>query len=207
MPTPVVTSPPAEAGFDPFVFWIQHKSKIVLFAALFVVAFGAYATSEHLRHKRAAEAEASLAAAKSADDYRKLISEYAGTASAGDAHLLLAEKLRAEGKYDESSATLHSFIEKYPEHPLLSGAWTSLAANLEAQGKADEALSTYQKISTAYRQQLQHASRPPRAGADARPEGQDRGCTAALRAGDGAVPGQLHFASQAASQELRKLKK
>ena len=38
----------------------------------------------------------------------------------------------------------------YPEHPLLSGAWTSLAANLEAQGKADEAVATYQKVSTSY---------------------------------------------------------
>jgi tetratricopeptide (TPR) repeat protein len=150
MPTPATTTPTPEAEFDPLVFWIQHQSKILLFAVLFVVALGAYGISEHLRNKRIAAAESSLAASHTVDDYRKLISEYAGTAPAGDAHLLLAEKLRAEGKFDESAAILHSFIEKYPEHPLLSGAWTSLGATLEAQGKVDEALGAYQKVSTAY---------------------------------------------------------
>jgi TolA-binding protein len=205
MPTPAITTPPAEAGFDPLVFWIQHKGKIVLLTALFVVALGAYATSEHLRHQRTAAAEAGLAAAQSADDYRKLISEYSGTAPAGDAHLLLAEKLRAEGKFDESSAILHSFIEKYPEHPLLSGAWTSLAANLEAQGKVDEALSTYQKVSTAYANSF---SAPLALLGQARLLAQKGKTEDARRLYEQVMTQyQDNLASQAASQELRKLKK
>ena len=51
MPTPAATTPPAEAGFDPLVFWIQHKSKVLLLAALFVVALGAYGISEYVRDK------------------------------------------------------------------------------------------------------------------------------------------------------------
>jgi TolA-binding protein len=150
MPSPTTTTPPAETGFDPLVFWIKHQSKILLFLGLFVVALGAYGISEFVRNKRNASAQALLANAHSAEDYRKVITDYSGTMPAGDAYLLLADKLRGEGKLDESSSTLHTFIEKYPEHPLISGAWTSIAANLEAQGKVDEALSTYQKVSTTY---------------------------------------------------------
>jgi TolA-binding protein len=150
MPSPTTTTPPADPGFDPLVFWIQHKSKILILSALFVVALAAYAVSEVVRTKRAAAAETAFANAHTEDEFRKVIADYSGTAPAGNAYLLLAEKLRSEGKLDESSTALHAFIDKYPEHPLLSGAWTSLAANLEAQGKVDEALAAYQKISTAF---------------------------------------------------------
>jgi len=150
MPSPTTTTPPADTGFDPVIFWIQHKSKILLLAGLFVVALAFYAVFEIVREKRNAGAQELYARARSADDYRKVIAEYGGTEPAGNACLMLADKLRSEGKIDESSATLHQFIDKYPDHPLLSGAWTSLAANLEAQGKVDEALSAYQKVSTAF---------------------------------------------------------
>lgn len=152
MPPPAAAPPPppADLGFDPLVFWIQHKTKVLLFAALFVVGLAVFATWEIVRTRKDAAAERLFAEAKSAEDFRKVIAEYAGTAAAGNAHLMLGEKLRAEGKLDESTAALRQFIERHPEHPLLSGAWTSIATNLEAQGKADEALSTYQKVSTGY---------------------------------------------------------
>jgi TolA-binding protein len=151
MPSPsTTTTPPADTGFDPLVFWIQHQRKIVLLAGLFAIALAVFAISEIIRSKTSAAAQELLANAHSADGFRKVIAEYPRTAAAGNAHLLLAEKLREEGKLDDSTAILRTFLEKYPEHPLLSGAWTSLAANLEAQGKIDEALSTYQKVSTGY---------------------------------------------------------
>jgi TolA-binding protein len=150
MPSPTSTPQPAETEFDPLVFWIKHQSKILLFAGLLVVALVAYGISEYVHNKRKASAQALLANAHSVEDYRKVIANYAGSMPAGDAYLMLADKLRSEGKLDESSAALHTFIDKYPEHPLISGAWTSLAGNLEAQGKLDEALSTYQKVTTTY---------------------------------------------------------
>jgi TolA-binding protein len=150
MPSPATTPSPADTGFDPLVFWIQHKNKIVLLAGLFAFALAAFVISEYWGTHRNASAQELYAAASSGDGFRKVIAEYPGTVAAGNAHLMLAEKLREEGKLDESTATLRTFVEKYPEHPLLSGAWTSIAANLEAQGKTDEALSTYQKVSTGY---------------------------------------------------------
>ncbi len=149
-PSPTPTTTPAETGFDPLVFWIQYRSKILLLAGLFAVALTVFALSEYIRQRTNSSAQQLFGAANTADGYREVIAKYSGTISAGNAHLMLAEKLRQEGKLDESTATLRTFIEKYPKHPLLSGAWTSIAANLEAQGKADEALSTYQKVSTSY---------------------------------------------------------
>ncbi len=150
MSSPVETTTPPEPGFDPLVFWIQNRSKILLFSGLLIVALATWGISEWARVRKLTGAEQLLTAAKSADDYRTVIAEYPGTLAAGSAYLLLAEQLRKDGKLDESSAQLRAFAEKHPEHPLVSGAWTSLAANLEAQGKSDEALATYQKVSTSY---------------------------------------------------------
>jgi TolA-binding protein len=151
MPSPTqTTTPTPETGFDPLAFWILHRQKIVLFVGVFVAALAIYFISEVLAARKRDASAQMLAEAKDADGWRKVIAEYAGTAAAGDAHLLLADQLRKDGKLDESAATLRQFIERYPEHPLLSGAWTSLGATLEAQGKADEALSIYQKVSTTF---------------------------------------------------------
>lgn len=151
MSSPTTTpAPAADPGFDPLVFWIQHKSKVVLLAAVFVVGLTGFAVSEYLRTSTNSAAERLLASASTVEGYQKVIADYPKTVSAGNAHLLLGAKLRAEGKYDESTATLRNFIEKFPDHPLVSGGWTSIAANQEAQGQADEALATYQKVTTAY---------------------------------------------------------
>lgn len=153
MTSPAETSPapPAPpAGFDPLVFWVQHRQKVTLFAGLFFAAALIYFASEFMRTRKLDAAGRALAEAKEEAALRKVISDYAGTAAAGDAHLLLAEKLRKAGKADEAVTTLRALIDKYPDYPLISGAWTSLAATLESQGKQDEALSTYQKVSTSF---------------------------------------------------------
>lgn len=150
MSSPVEITTPPETGFDPLVFWIQYRTKILLFAGLLVVGMAVFGISEWSRLRQFEGARQLLAGAKTADDYRKVIAEYPATAAAGDAFLLLAEQLRKDGKLDESSAQLRTFTEKFPQHPLISGAWTSLATNLEAEGKADDALAMYQKVSTSY---------------------------------------------------------
>lgn len=144
------TSPAPETGFDPLVFWVQHRQKVLALVGLFLAALLIYLIAEIVRTRKLDSAARALAEAKDDAALRKVASDFAGTAAAGDAQLLLAEKLRKEGKLDEAVTTLRAFIDKSPEHPLISGAWTSLAATLEAQGKQDEALSTYQKVSTTF---------------------------------------------------------
>ncbi|MGB8168536.1 MAG: tetratricopeptide repeat protein [Chthoniobacteraceae bacterium] len=153
MSSPAQTSPAPPApptDFDPLVFWVQHRQKVTIFAGLFVAALLIYFASEYVRLKRLDSSSRALAEAKDDEGFRKVISDYSGTAAAGNAYLLLADKLRKEGKTDEAVTTLRTFIDKYSDHPLISGAWTSLAATQEAQGKPDEALSTYQKVSTTF---------------------------------------------------------
>jgi len=205
MPSPTSTPQPAETEFDPLVFWIKHQKTILMLCGLLVVALVGYALSEYIHNKRNASAQALLANAHSIEDYRKVIADYSGSMPAGDAYLMLAEKLRAEGKLDESSAALHTFIEKYPEHSLISGAWTSLATNLETQGKLDEALSTYQKVTTTYANSF---SAPIALLAQARILAEKGKTEDARRLYEQMLtqfPG--NFAAQQAQIELRKLKK
>jgi TolA-binding protein len=150
MPSPSPTTPPTETGFDPLVFWYHHQTKVLALAGLFLVAVAAYGVFEWSHMRTLAMSAEGLSAAKTDDDYRKIISSYPGTPAAGNAQLLLANQLRNEAKFDESSSLLRDFIDKYPKHELISGAWTSLAANQEAQGKTDDALATFQKVSTSY---------------------------------------------------------
>ncbi|PYK04444.1 MAG: hypothetical protein DME67_07915, partial [Verrucomicrobia bacterium] len=80
--------------------------------------------------RRAASASASLASAKSAQEYQQVIARYPNTPAAADAYLLLAEAQRSEKKFAEANATLQTFIAKYPQHELVSTARMAMAANL-----------------------------------------------------------------------------
>ena len=146
--TPPTTAP--DPGFDPIAFWYLHKGKILALIALFVVALTGYAIQQLVERNSRLSSEAAFASAKTADDFKKVVAGHSGTVAAGNAQLRLAELQRKDGKSDESTATLKSFIEKNPQHPLLSGAWLGIAENLEASGKTDEALAAYQKVATTY---------------------------------------------------------
>jgi len=150
MPPPVEALPPVETGFDPLVFWIKYRRLIVMFVALFVIALLIAAIAQYLQHRKKTASQELFARAQGTEDYRKVIAEFPDMPVAGNARLLLADKLRAEGKLDEAAAELRTFTEKQPEHPLISGAWTSLAATLEAQNKPEEALGVYQRVATQY---------------------------------------------------------
>jgi len=143
-------SPSHHTGFDPIEFWFLHKTKIIAFSALFVVALVGYTIFEITERSARESANKAFAEAKTADDFKKVIAEHPGQTAAGNAQLELANLLRKDGKFDEANTLLRSFIEKQPTHPLIAGAWLSLAQNSEAAGKMDEALTDYQKILTTF---------------------------------------------------------
>src|SRR5215210_4187279 len=149
MPTQPDTTVP-HAGFEPQIFWEEHKSKVILYGALLLVALAIYAFYEYSSQQRVAAAGAALASASKPEDYRQIVEKYPRTIAAGNAHLMLANALRDEKKYDESASLLHTFTEKFPQHPLAHAGWLSLAETLEAQGKTDEAMSTYLQVQTKY---------------------------------------------------------
>ena len=83
-----------------------------------------------------------------ANDYLQVIHRYGDTSAAAAAYLLLANIQREERKFSEANATLQIFVEKFPQHELVSTARMAIAANLEALGKEDEALAMYQLIAS-----------------------------------------------------------
>jgi TolA-binding protein len=128
------------------VFWERYKKEVmaVLIVALLAGAgFGGY---KIYSDRLAASAESSLAGAKTAADFQKVITQYPGTAAGGSAYLLLADSQRNEKKFSEANATLQTFLERFPKHELVGTARLAIAGNLEALGKKDEALAEYQRL-------------------------------------------------------------
>src|SRR5437868_4726117 len=108
----------ADPVLETQVFWFRHKKEVfalLIFAFLAIVAWGGY---RFYSDRRDATAATSLAAAKTATDFRKIIAQFPTTPAAGSAHLFLAEEQRKEKKFSEANATLQSFIDKYPQHEL-----------------------------------------------------------------------------------------
>jgi len=146
------TAPPSsyDAALETRVFWERFKTEIIaalIVVVLAIVGFGAYRFySDH----RAAAASAMLASAKSADAYQQVIANYPNAPAAADAYLLLAAAQRKEKKFADANATLQVFIDKNPNHELVSTAKMAMAANLESMGKNDQALSMYQQIASTY---------------------------------------------------------
>ena len=147
---PTVPPPSYDAALETRVFWERFKTEIIaalIIVVLAIVGFGAY---RFYSDRRAASASALLAGAKSADVYQQVIADYPNTPAAADAYILLAEAQRKEKKFAEANATLQVFIDKNPNHELVSTAKMAMAANLESMGKNDEALSMYQQIASTY---------------------------------------------------------
>jgi predicted negative regulator of RcsB-dependent stress response len=138
------------AGFDPLLFWDQYRSTILIVGALVLLGLAGFGFYEYNVTQKAAAASSALAEAASADDYRAVMTNYAGAPAAGNAAILLAGKLRDDKKYDEALDTLRTFLDKYPNHPLADAADLSIAETLEEQGKTDDALTQYQEVAAKY---------------------------------------------------------
>jgi predicted negative regulator of RcsB-dependent stress response len=136
----------SDAALEREVFWDRYKKEVMavlILALVGVAAFGGY----RLYADRQANAAASrLADAKTAPEFQKVIAEYPNTPAGASAYLLLADAQRNEKKFSEASATLQTFLEKFPKHELAGTARLAIAGNLEALGKKDEALATYQRL-------------------------------------------------------------
>ena len=128
------------------VFWERYKKEVmaVLIVALLAGAgFGGY---KIYSDRQANVAAATLASAKTAADFQKVIADYPATAAGGSAYLLLADAQRNEKKFSEANTTLQTFLDKFPSHELASTARLAIGGNLEALGKKDEALAAYQRL-------------------------------------------------------------
>src|SRR4030095_13721085 len=131
-------------------FLERFKKEIIAVLIVALLAVIAYTGYRYYSDRRAAAAAASLAGAKTAQEYQAVIDRYPNSAAAADAYLLLAEALRSEKKFAEGNTKLQAFIVKFPQHECVSTARMAMAANLESMGKSDEALAAYQQVATTY---------------------------------------------------------
>ena len=132
------------------IFWERFKIEIVavlVLALLAIVGFGGY---KFYSERRESAASALLGSAKTVPDFERVIARYPKTRAGADALLLLADAQRKDKKFMEANATLQVFIDKNPDHELVTSARMAMASNLESMGRPDEALAMYQKTAASY---------------------------------------------------------
>jgi predicted negative regulator of RcsB-dependent stress response len=149
MPTPISPAT-TDSSVEMRVFWYHHRREIAIGFVLLLLAATGWGIFRFYSSKRDNDAQAQLSAAATADDFKRVISQFGGTPAGGSAYLMLAGKQRTEGKFAEANNTLQEFIEKNPKHELVPSAKIAMAADLESLNKTDEALSLYQQIAAAY---------------------------------------------------------
>ena len=142
--------PSRDVALETRFFLERFKKEIIavlILALLGVIAFTGY---RYYSDRRAAAAAASLAGAKTVQEYQAVIDRYPNSPAAAAARLLLAEAQRSEKKFAAANTVLQAFIAKFPQHEFVSTARMAMAANLESMGKSDEALGAYQQVATTY---------------------------------------------------------
>lgn len=132
------------------VFWYRFRREIAIGFVILLLGAAALGAYRFYSTKREDDAATQLAAANTVEDFRKVASQFNGTAAGGSAYLMWAEKQRADGKFEDANKTLQEFVDKNPKHELVSSAKMAMAANLESLKKTDEALSLYQQIAATY---------------------------------------------------------
>ena len=147
---PTLPPPSRDVALETHVFWIRFRKEVAAVVIIILLAIIGFAGFRFYSDHRDAAASALLASAKSGQDYQQVIARYPDTAGGADAYLLLADVQRAEKKFTDANATLQVFLNKNPDHQLVTTARMAMAANLESMGKIDEALAMYQQIATGY---------------------------------------------------------
>src|SRR6267143_940747 len=130
------------------VFWLKYRKELLGLLAIALVAISAVSAYRVYRDRREMAASAMFGSARTANDYLQVINRYGDTSAAAAAYLSLANIQREERKFSEANTTLQTFIDKFPQHELVSTARMAIAGNLEALSKQDEALAMYQLIAS-----------------------------------------------------------
>ncbi len=131
-------------------FLEKNFTKLLLVAAVFVVALLAYGFVRFQNKQAANLAAEAFTSAKTVEDCDLVISQHAGTAAAGNARLLKADLLWEENKKDSSTSVLREFLKEDEGHPLYPQALLGLASKLESMGEADEAQPLFERLSSDF---------------------------------------------------------
>jgi outer membrane protein assembly factor BamD (BamD/ComL family) len=150
-----MTSQPPAAGpssspIDSEVFWLLHKQKILIGAALLLLTLLGFAIYLGFQTIQTQKAEQAYATADSIDAWRAVIRQFPGSMAAGNASLRIAMKLRDDRKYPESDSAYEAFVRDFPKHPLVVDGYMGRAANAELENNPDKALEQYREVTTRF---------------------------------------------------------
>jgi TolA-binding protein len=84
--------------------------------------------------------------ARAADEFRKVVSEFASSDKAADAMFYCAESLYHDTKYEEAAAAYARFIESYPKNDSLRIGYLHMANSLFYLEKFKEASEKYREL-------------------------------------------------------------
>ena len=145
---PIAKAQPADPALEAQVFWLKYRKELLALLAIALVAISVLTGYRVYRERRETAASAMFGLAGTANEYLQVINRYGDTPAAAAAYLLLANIQRDERKFSEANATLQTFVDKFPQHELVSTARMAMAANLESLGKQEEALAMYQLVAS-----------------------------------------------------------
>jgi len=145
---PIAKPQPADPALEAQVFWLKYRKELLALFAIALVAIIIVTGYRVYRERRETAASAMFSSARTTDDYLQTINRYGDTSAAAAAYLLLANIQREERKFSEANTTLQTFVDKFPQHELVSIARMAMAANLESLGKQEEAVAMYQLIAS-----------------------------------------------------------
>src|SRR5919197_4564969 len=100
---PTASPPSRDVALETRFFFERFKKEIVAVLIVVLLAVIAFTGYRYYSDRCAASASASLASAKTAQDYQQVIDRYPNSAAAADAYLLLAEAQRSEKKFAEAT--------------------------------------------------------------------------------------------------------
>jgi predicted negative regulator of RcsB-dependent stress response len=132
------------------IFWEAHWKKVAGALVGLVVLILAVGAWKFWQARVTDAAQALYSEAGSAEGWRRVIEEFPGSVPAGNARLLLASSLRADGDLAGAVAELKAFTATQPEHPMAGAAWLTLGEIRQIEAENESALEAYRTSSARY---------------------------------------------------------
>ncbi len=127
-------------------FLDRNQKGLIIVSIVAALAGGGVVVYRGIKTSKERDAGALLLKAEDLPTIQSIGKDFPGTAAAGSAVLLGAEKQWEEGQQDAAIDALKSFIQTSPDHPAWASAQASLGSKLLSQGKTGDAEAAFQAI-------------------------------------------------------------
>ncbi|OYV05846.1 MAG: hypothetical protein CFE26_09475 [Verrucomicrobiales bacterium VVV1] len=127
-------------------FLDRNQKGLIVVSILAALAGCGVVVYRGIKTSKERDAGALLLKAEDLATLQSIGKDYSGTAAAGTASILTAEKQWSEGQQDAAIETLKTFSSANTAHPAWPTAQASLGSKLMAQGKTGDAEATFQAL-------------------------------------------------------------